>query len=62
MQHEATVGLCASCAYARRIESRRGSAFYLCGRAGVEPGYDRYPRLPVRECDGHQSLAPAADD
>ena len=39
---------------ARRIESRRGSAFYLCGRAETDPAYARYPRLPVRECPGYE--------
>ena len=56
------VGLCAACSNARRIESRRGSAFYLCGRAEAEPAYERYPGLPVRECAGFEALRPEADD
>jgi hypothetical protein len=55
------IGLCAGCANARRIESRRGSAFYLCGRAESEPAYERYPRLPIRECAGFEALSPDAD-
>lgn len=62
MSQDTIVGLCAACAHARRVESRRGSAFYLCGRAGSESGYERYPRLPVRECAGFEALAPDADD
>ena len=61
-QQHPGVGLCAACAQARRIESRRGSAFYLCGRAESEPGYERYPRLPVRECAGFEALPPGGDD
>jgi hypothetical protein len=47
---EDEVGLCATCRQARRVESRRGSVFFLCGRADADPRYARYPRLPVREC------------
>ena len=46
-------GLCASCAYARRVESSRGSVFYLCERSAMDPRFTRYPRLPVLECSGY---------
>src|SRR5215475_2067860 len=41
-------GLCADCLHARRIESSRGSIFYLCLRAEHDPAYKKYPPLPVR--------------
>ena len=47
-------GLCADCRHARRIQSKRGSEFLLCGRAENEPEYPRYPRLPVLGCKGHE--------
>jgi hypothetical protein len=48
------VGLCADCAHARRIESRKGSVFYMCERSAREPEYAKYPRLPVIQCGGYE--------
>ena len=47
-------GLCADCRFARRIESARGSVFYLCERSASDPAFAKYPRLPVRRCSGHE--------
>ncbi len=47
-----TASLCPKCHWVRRVESARGSVFLLCGLAGVEPGFPKYPRLPVLECSG----------
>jgi hypothetical protein len=48
------VGLCAQCVYVRRVETRRGSEFILCGRNATAPDvFPRYPRLPVHACDGY---------
>lgn len=52
------VGLCAACAHARVVESRRGSHFWLCERARTDPRFARYPPLPVLDCRGFE---PAAD-
>jgi hypothetical protein len=48
-----TFGLCAECAHQRVIRNTRGSVFSMCerGLAG-EPGYAKYPRLPVVRCAG----------
>jgi hypothetical protein len=48
------VGLCAGCQHARRIESSRGSIFYLCLRAEHDPTFKKYPALPVRSCAGFE--------
>jgi len=45
-------GLCAVCRHARSIASARGSVFWRCLRADVDPGFPRYPRLPVTACPG----------
>lgn len=45
-------GLCADCVHARRVESARGSVFWLCRRSAEDAAYRKYPRLPVRECSG----------
>jgi hypothetical protein len=37
------------------VHNTRGSTFSLCRRSRTEPEYPRYPRLPVRECAGHES-------
>jgi hypothetical protein len=48
-------GLCADCQHARRIESARRSAFYLCQRSTVDATFPKYPRLPVMQCSGYAS-------
>jgi hypothetical protein len=46
------VGLCAACRHVRVVESKRGSRFYLCGLAAVDPAFPKYPGLPVLRCRG----------
>jgi hypothetical protein len=46
-------GLCGSCEHVRIIESRRGSRFFLCRMAEVDPRFAKYPRLPVLRCIGY---------
>ena len=60
-------GLCGRCTWARQVSTARGSGFVRCGRSDSDPGYPRYPALPVRHCEGfrrsegsHHSRAPAA--
>jgi hypothetical protein len=55
---EGTIGLCVRCLHARRVENRRGSAFWRCGRAALDPRFARYPRLPVLSCPGFEATAP----
>jgi hypothetical protein len=47
------VGLCADCAHARRIESRRGSIFYMCELSATNPEFAKYPKLPMISCPGY---------
>ena len=49
-------GLCRCCVHARALESARGARFWQCQRARTDPTFARYPRLPVRECRGHEEL------
>jgi GrpB-like predicted nucleotidyltransferase (UPF0157 family) len=46
-------GLCANCLHARRIESARGSVFFLCELSLTDPRFPKYPRLPVISCSGY---------
>lgn len=40
----------------RVIRSGRGSVFLMCERGlRKEPGFLKYPRLPVLTCRGHES-------
>jgi hypothetical protein len=48
------IGLCADCRFMRRIESDRGSTFYLCERSATDPSFPKYPRLPVLRCIGYE--------
>jgi hypothetical protein len=48
------VGLCADCRFMRRMQSDRGSVFYLCERSATDPRFPKYPRLPVLRCSGYE--------
>jgi hypothetical protein len=56
-----TPGLCATCGFARVIESARGSRFTLCRRSETDARFPRYPALPVLECVGYEK-ADARDE
>ncbi len=47
------IGLCATCRNARIVQSARGSTFYLCRLAEIDPRFAKYPRLPVLRCAGY---------
>jgi len=47
------VGLCGTCQHARRIESDRGSVFYLCELSASDAKFPKYPALPVLRCSGY---------
>lgn len=53
-------GLCATCRHVRRVESARGSDFFLCERSRTDPRFPKYPPLPVLRCLGYEGKA--ADD
>jgi hypothetical protein len=38
----------------RRMESDRGSVFYLCQLSATDARFPKYPRLPVLQCSGYQ--------
>jgi hypothetical protein len=48
------IGLCADCSCVRKIESARGSMFYLCQRSATDSSFPKYPRLPVIQCSGYE--------
>jgi hypothetical protein len=45
-------GLCAACQHAKLNETRRGTVYLRCLRAGWDSRLPRYPRLPVLQCVG----------
>lgn len=51
------VGLCLDCVFMRRMESDRGSTFYLCQLSATDPTFPKYPRLPVIRCSGYKNRA-----
>jgi omega-amidase len=48
------VGLCASCRHSRKVESSKGSVFYLCQRSLDDGRFTKYPRLPKLSCFGYE--------
>ncbi len=58
-----TPGLCVACTHLRVIRSGRGSVFAMCERGlRKEPGFAKYPRLPVLRCGGFQQSADRAEN
>jgi hypothetical protein len=55
-QRKANAGLCAHCVHARRVESARGSLFFLCELSLSDPRLPKYPRLPVLACPGYKRI------
>jgi len=55
--HPSRVGLCETCQFVRRIESDRGSVFYMCQRSLTDASFPKYPRLPVLQCRGYDPIA-----
>ena len=51
-------GLCDSCRHQQIVRSGRGSVFSLCERSKTDPSFPKYPRVPVRECRGHEPREP----
>lgn len=47
-------GLCDRCRHVRRVRSRRGSVFFLCGRAAFDSRFRKYPPIPVLSCSGFE--------
>ncbi len=54
------VGLCSTCRHGRAQPSAGGSRFWRCRRGGREPGYLKYPPLPVQRCPGFEEAGEAA--
>lgn len=47
-------GLCDRCAHQRLVPNTRGSVFSLCELSRTDPGFPRYPPVPVLSCPGFQ--------
>jgi hypothetical protein len=47
-------GLCKDCQHSRRIESDRGSVFFMCELSFEDSQFAKYPRLPVLVCSGYR--------
>jgi hypothetical protein len=48
------VGLCLTCAHSRRVESGKGSTFWMCELSKTDPRFRKYPHLPVMQCPGYE--------
>jgi hypothetical protein len=51
------VGLCSICRHAQIVPAPR-AAYWLCRLAADDTRFERYPRLPVLTCPGHQRGEP----
>jgi hypothetical protein len=51
-------GLCSDCVHARRVDSDRGSVFFLCELSASDPRFPKYPRLPIVSCPGYRKIKP----
>ena len=57
-----SVGLCSDCTHSRRVESERGSVFWLCQLSATDSRFPKYPRLPVLSCPGYAPGSVPKDD
>jgi hypothetical protein len=46
-----TPTLCASCAFVRHVNGRRGQTYLLCRNENIAA---KYPRQPILTCPGYQ--------
>lgn len=53
-------GLCGFCRFSRVTQNRRGSSFLLCRKWETDPGFEKYPPLPVLDCKGFTLRSPDA--
>ncbi|HET6625127.1 MAG TPA: methyltransferase domain-containing protein [Nocardioidaceae bacterium] len=54
----AEAGCCSACVHAKLNETRRGTVYLRCTRAGWDDRLNRYPRLPVLHCVGFNPADP----
>jgi len=47
------IGLCLECRHSSRVTNDRDSVFYRCQLSDTDPGFAKYPRLPVLRCTGY---------
>ncbi|MEM3087387.1 MAG: hypothetical protein QXO51_03875 [Halobacteria archaeon] len=50
-------GLCATCVHSRKVETTRGTAYWMCELSKSDPRFPKYPRLPVARCEGYRAVA-----
>jgi len=50
----AAPGLCGSCMHAKLNQTRRDTVYLRYTRAAWDAALDRYPRLPVTQCEGFE--------
>lgn len=48
-------GLCDDCRHGRMVRSGRKAEYLLCEYSGIDPAFEKYPRLPVRNCSAYSS-------
>lgn len=46
-------GLCKTCVHARKVETTRGTVYWMCELSKSDPRFRKYPRLPVVRCEGY---------
>jgi len=51
------VGLCQKCAFLRKVESSKGSQFFLCRRSVDDKRFPKYPTTPVVSCPGFEKVS-----
>ncbi len=55
------VGLCFDCVHARRVQTSRGSTFWMCEMSSVDARFPKYPALPGLRCRGYVDGAAGGD-
>ena len=48
------VGLCTQCQHVQVVKNVRGSVFFLCEKSKTDVRYEKYPAMPLIECEGYE--------
>lgn len=59
MKANQSFGLCGSCRHQKLVGNTRGSSFSMCLLSREDPGFPKYPRVPVGSCPGYRERRPA---
>ena len=56
-EEKESIGLCGLCSHHALVRGKREGNFLLCRKSKTDASFPKYPRLPVTQCAGFESIA-----